>query len=348
MRATPAIKLSLFFAISFLVPSNLFAQADPSISPLPVFEFHSGFWLNLHHTLYRQARLQRNPGSSTVVPMSNLSAWTRKHGTLPSAITWKPTPERICFQPRPGLDQEQLGDLRLAIDLAGLKKARPATRGFQNGSRKCSTALLRFIARICGRSMTRQSPLDFGCRPVSAAQRGRPLASPCEIYETSWPRERIRVDVTAYANAAGAYTTLDPLRLLSPARCAKSGPEALKSFFTKHRTVSPTSAGRNPSRMSPTRQARPAIWHALLFYTTGEIIRPQFSPRQGGAKNRLCALRRSRRTLQASWEDYLRCLPTTGNLILTARRASTTPSPTWFRHFSFGFKRWRLIRMTML
>jgi len=78
MRATPAIKLSLFFAISFLVPSNLFAQADPSISPLPVFEFHSGFWLNLHHTLYRQARLQRNPGSSTVVPMSNLSASEQK------------------------------------------------------------------------------------------------------------------------------------------------------------------------------------------------------------------------------------------------------------------------------
>src|SRR5260370_6694880 len=31
--------------------------------PLPVFEFHSGFWTNLHHFLYQQARLKR-PGES--------------------------------------------------------------------------------------------------------------------------------------------------------------------------------------------------------------------------------------------------------------------------------------------
>lgn len=24
--------------------------------PLPVFEFHSGFWVNLHHFLYHEAR----------------------------------------------------------------------------------------------------------------------------------------------------------------------------------------------------------------------------------------------------------------------------------------------------
>ena len=56
MRSALATRLSLLLAILFVVPVSLFAQNDTSIAPLPVFEFHSGFWLNLHHTLYRQAR----------------------------------------------------------------------------------------------------------------------------------------------------------------------------------------------------------------------------------------------------------------------------------------------------
>src|SRR5438552_8227459 len=34
-----------------------------------------------------------------------------------------------------------------------------------------------------------------------------------DIYQTRWPREKIRVDVTGYANWTGAYTTADPLRV---------------------------------------------------------------------------------------------------------------------------------------
>src|SRR5205807_9661705 len=33
------------------------------------------------------------------------------------------------------------------------------------------------------------------------------------IYQARWPREKIRVDLTGYANWSGAYTTVDPLRV---------------------------------------------------------------------------------------------------------------------------------------
>jgi hypothetical protein len=40
-------------------------QTSGAESPLPVFELHSGFWINLHHFLYLQARLTAgNPSSS--------------------------------------------------------------------------------------------------------------------------------------------------------------------------------------------------------------------------------------------------------------------------------------------
>src|SRR5216110_1775043 len=52
-------RLPLFlFAVSLLAPVRAFArpQSNFTYGPLPVFELHSGFWINLHHTLYHEAR----------------------------------------------------------------------------------------------------------------------------------------------------------------------------------------------------------------------------------------------------------------------------------------------------
>ena len=35
-------------------------EASPGV---PVFEFHSGFWINLHHFLYQQARQRKGTGT---------------------------------------------------------------------------------------------------------------------------------------------------------------------------------------------------------------------------------------------------------------------------------------------
>jgi len=63
--------LALFSAVSARAQHSRHALLAPRPSaieqnfsgPLPVFEFHSGFWTNLHHFLYQQARLKR-PGDS--------------------------------------------------------------------------------------------------------------------------------------------------------------------------------------------------------------------------------------------------------------------------------------------
>ncbi len=50
----------LVVAPALIPPAALAAQqADTFFGPLPVFELHSGFWMNLHHTLYQQAREKR-------------------------------------------------------------------------------------------------------------------------------------------------------------------------------------------------------------------------------------------------------------------------------------------------
>src|SRR5215471_21038223 len=64
-------------------------QLDTQYGPLPVFELHSGFWINLHHTLYQHAKqlpevprgksdkpaLQIAPGAKPPLTASEQHSW---------------------------------------------------------------------------------------------------------------------------------------------------------------------------------------------------------------------------------------------------------------------------------
>ena len=98
-----------------------------------------------------------------------------------------------------------------------------------------------------------------------------------DIYETHWPRQKIRVDVAAYANLAGAYTTLDPLRVtIASLDSRNQDAEALEVLFheASHGIAEPV----QDAIIRECRQRDKAIprdlWHALIFYTTGEVLRP--------------------------------------------------------------------------
>ena len=313
MRASHAISLALLLAISFVVPANLFAQADASIAPLPVFEFHSGFWLNLHHTLYRQARQLRTPGLSPVAPIGNLSATEQK--AWDAAIAYYAQTyagKDLLFSLDLVLIKNQLGDFETCDDLAGLKK-RTCDAGLPkrltevlDGAAPVYRAHLwadhdranrRWIAAVA--PLVRRSGVDLSHR----------LA---EIYQTDWPRERIRVDVTAFANASGAYTTLDPLRVtVASTDTRNQGPEALEILF--HEASHGIADSVQNAILRECRQRdKPVprdLWHALLFYTTGEIIRPTVvSSDQGPAKASYVPYAVREGLYKRGWENYLRVL----------------------------------------
>src|SRR5438309_3623277 len=83
-------RFSLFlFTLSLLAPVRALArpQSNFTYGPLPVFELHSGFWINLHHTLYHEAR-QRTAAASL-----NKSAGPALH-TVPDAKPVLPPAEQ--------------------------------------------------------------------------------------------------------------------------------------------------------------------------------------------------------------------------------------------------------------
>ena len=313
MRAPLATKLGLALFVLILIPGASSAQSDFSRAPLPVFEFHSGFWLNLHHTLYYQARQQRTAGTAPVLATSSLSpaeqkAWDAAVSFYAQTYAGKDLLVALDLV----LIKNQLGDFETCDDIAGLKK-KTCDAGLPRKLTEVLTgaaavyrahlwpehdrANRRWISSVA--PLVRRSGVDLSHR----------LA---EIYQTDWPQDRIRVDVSVYSNSAGAYTTLDPLRLtVSSTDPRNQGPEALEILF--HEASHGISDNVQNAIMRECRQRdKPVprdLWHALLFYTTGEVIRPAvFDSEQGVAKTGYVPYAVKEGLYKRGWQDYLRVL----------------------------------------
>src|SRR5215471_11780993 len=275
--------LSVLFAALFMAAPRCPAQEEVPAAPLPVFEFHSGFWLNLHHTLYRQARLQRSSASganavTATAGMNNLSPAEARAWNSALAFYGKAYADKdLTVSLEMILIKNQLGDFETCEDLSGTKKktcdaglpalltqtlesAAPVYRAHLWTEHDRSNR--RWIAAVA--PLVRRSGLDLSHRLS-------------EIYQTPWPRERIRVDVTSFASSTGAYTTLDPLRVTASATDARNqGAEALEVLF--HEASHGIADVVQDAIFRECRQRDKPIprdlWHALLFYTTGEVIRP--------------------------------------------------------------------------
>jgi hypothetical protein len=79
------------------------------------------------------------------------------------------------------------------------------------------------------------------------------------------------------ANNAGAYTTLDPLRVTIASTDARNqGAAALEVLFheASHGIATPVEQAIARECRQREKPIPRDLWHALIFYTTGEVIKP--------------------------------------------------------------------------
>jgi hypothetical protein len=293
MRPASARIVLPLLAFALIGPGAAIAQVSSSTyGPLPVFEFHSGFWVNLHHTLYYEAKQRETamPVPQKVGSGPKLRVKTMKDaGTLlspaersiwDSAVAYYAAnyaDEDLLFSTDLILLKNQLEDFEDCDDLSGATK-KSCDAGLPPGiTRMLDAAAPIYRAhlwpeqdRANRRWIARVAPLVIE-QGVGVSQR---LA---DIYQTKWPQEKIRVDVSAYANSAGAYTTLDPLRVtISSTDARNQGDEAFEVLFheASHGIAEPV----QEAIIRECRQRGKAIprdlWPALILYTTGEVIQP--------------------------------------------------------------------------
>ncbi len=105
------------------------------------------------------------------------------------------------------------------------------------------------------------------------------------VYATAWPERAIRVDIVFHANWAGAYTTLYPTRItIASSDHNRPAAEGLETLFheASHALIGTIREAigertRSLGKLLPRR----TLWHAVLFYSTGEIVRrriPGYTP----------------------------------------------------------------------
>ena len=274
-------------------PAASAQESEAMDSSLPVFEFHSSFWVNLHHFLYHEARarmaakedgatatqktdgpvLKQSGGSGSGLTPGQQKLWDDAVAYYIANYAGKDLVVNIDLI----LLKNQLGDFEACTELTGKKQSRcDAGLPGQIGPILESVAPIyrahwwadqdranrRWVARVA--PLVREQGVGLSER----------LA---DIYQTRWPRERIRVDVCAYANAAGAYTTLDPLRVtIASTDSRNQGAEAFEVLFheASHSIALPVEAAISRECKQRDKPIPRNLWHALIFYTTGEVLRP--------------------------------------------------------------------------
>jgi hypothetical protein len=245
-----------------------------------LFDFHSGFWVNLHHFLYAQATAQKGPKSS--VPneedMETLSSLAPQQLAIWNAAIAYYTGSLIQH------------DLLLDQDLPAIKEQLENAEGSPNLAHAEIPAGLKAVlleaAPIYRRLWWKRHDAQnrrwiAQVQPLLGKYGDSLRDSLIKIYGVPWPGYPVRVDTVAYANWAGAYTTIEPTRpTISTTDPGNQKSAALEILFheTSHgmmdkvrNAFETAEANVNARRPSGPFQSG-TLWHAVLFYTAGDLV----------------------------------------------------------------------------
>lgn len=150
-----------------------------------------------------------------------------------------------------------------------------------------------------------------------------------QVYGGGWPAEPIRVDLAAYANWAGAYTTHEPDHItIASTDPAYQGDGSLEVLFHEASHIGGL-VGPLEEALAAVYRARretppPDLWHVMIFYSTGELTRQWLHERGRQEGYEPSADRLGLYTRSHSWTLYRQALATHWQPCLTGTIDCTT------------------------
>jgi hypothetical protein len=277
------------FAQTYSSAQQAVTGSSSAEATVPVFEMHSGFWVNLHHFLYLQARLQKGTPLSTEpargaaqldelpvslidLPESDIHAWQEAVAFYTKDLAGRD----LLINGDMEIINNQLAAMETCPDLEG--KTTPLCK---SGLRQDLVEALERAAPVYRARWWPQqdrSNRDWIAQVAPLIQKmGVELSGQlAEVYQRPWPAGRMRVDVVSYGGPYGAYTTLDPLHVTISSRDPRN--HGVYGFEVLFHEASHALAGAINAAIAHQFRERDKpiprdFWHALLFYTTGEIVR---------------------------------------------------------------------------
>jgi hypothetical protein len=273
----------------FSAKQSTTTQTSGAESPLPVFEMHSGFWVNLHHFLYLQARLLKSNSSS---PETGRGA--AQPDELPVSLVDFPEADIRAWQDAVAFYSSDLarrdlllnGDMEIINNQLSALEACPDLEGKTTPLCKSGLRLDLVVALERAAPVYRAHwwPLQDRANREWITQvapmiqkMGVELSGQlADVYQRPWPSQRLRVDVVWYGGPFGAYTSLDPIHVTISSHDPRN--RGVYGFEVLFHEASHALAGAVTAAIARDFRERDKpiprdFWHALLFYTTGEIVR---------------------------------------------------------------------------
>jgi hypothetical protein len=284
-----------------------------------IFDFHSGFWMNLHHFLYQQALAQKAGREGRAV---------RGAGEVVSVEALNDEEKRVWATALESYQKNWVNrDLAFDGDLINinyrLAELENQTTLKQSGLPDELIAALEQAAPIYrthwwkGHDRVNRSWITDVASLIR--KHGRILSEKlATAYREPWEKNPVRVDVSIYANGVGAYTTINPtLITISSADSRHQGPAALESIFheASHAMMGAVRKGIESECAAQSKQVPRDLWHVTLFYTIGEIVKRALAENgqrdyepyayKQGLYQRAPNWRQYQQLMEKHWQPYL-------------------------------------------
>lgn len=287
-----------------------------------IFDFHSGFWMNLHHFLYQQALAQK------VAQGERLGRAARYADKVVSVEAlddgqkrdWAAALERYRkdYVSRDLLNDEEL--VKINYRLAELENESTLKK---SGLPEATLAALEQAAPVYRAYWWKEhdqiNRAWIAVAAPSVKKYGRDLSEQfASAYREPWAKEPVRVEVAIYANWAGGYTTLRPtLITISSDAAAVQDYADLETLFheANHAMIRAVRKGIENECAAQGKQVPRDLWHVVLFYTTGDIVKrtlaksgqPDYEPYayKQGLYQRAPDWRLYQQLIEKHWQPYL-------------------------------------------
>ena len=292
---------------------RLCAQTEAHL--LDQFHFESKLWPNLHHFLYVLARWRNNAPDRFRVAVREAPLDLAGFDALPAAERQVWEEAIAAYQSHAAtldISYGPLVDVNYALaDLAAtaaLDQAPAVSTEIRNALKKAEPVYRKLwwprhdAANQAWIEQLRPQVEKYG--PRLAAQ----LAA---AFQHAWPTAPLRVEVVAYAQWAGAYTTDDPpLITMSSLNEEHQGPDGLEQLFHEcsHLMMDTVDASLRLHSPAIGDDKLRDVSHTILFYTVGEIMQrtvPGHVPYAIHYKVWQRRWTRNFEVLQQYWQPYL-------------------------------------------
>jgi hypothetical protein len=288
------------------------------------FIYQNDFWVNLHQHLFAEAKAGRGAGGTGQAGTGSTDAYAtlakRDPVFDPQLIAINDALGRVAPD-APSLPED------LAIDpaiRAALNLAAPAyRRDVWPGQRQVNDS---WIADMKARVDRHGAALT------------RALA---HAYHTDWPSLPILIDVSGEAGQFGAYTTdSGPASFAAHATIAPGGPGAeaemgFESIFheASHAVDAAIMKAIDAECAAQHVRAPRNLWHAVIFYTTGELVRrelgktgdPHYQPYAYRFDVYAKGMLKERAALEQDWQPFLDGKVTYEEALRNLVRDTTSP-----------------------